>query len=247
MLTPETIDRIVEGDKSTVEDHDGTMFFVSPVKGAKALEFPPMQTVECFSLTQLISVLKDECDGDQVLWVNILGPQKVEAISPNLNGNRDHDCIAQTDFSKIFTSFPFGQQMSHEDFIINLMTKFAETPEREELLKTVASVKSEGEDASDDDGYSQTVKTKAGVSLVQNKKLKNLWNLKTYKTFPEVEQPVIPYILRLHQKGEDNPKFALYECDGGLWKVESAKKIRDYLNQVLKVELGENFENAKVL
>jgi len=55
--------------------------------------------------------------------------------------------------------------------------------------------------------------------------------LAPYRTFPEVEQPASPFVLRLKQGPEGGrPSLALFEADGGKWQLEAVKRVRTYLS-----------------
>ena len=53
-----------------------------------------------------------------------------------------------------------------------------------------------------------------------------LW---TYRTFLEVEQPKSEFILRMEQDKYDGIACAIFEADGGAWKIAATKAIKDYL------------------
>lgn len=225
------------------------LFHVS-AKGAVALKHPSRKKASVFSLTQLVNYIRVLIAGpdiDMGVVVNVCDHQTVEVISDPVDDNQDVEIAVETDFSKVFTSFPFEKQLSQEEFIINLMTKFEDTDQRTELIQLASSVRAEKISTNDDDGFSQEVATKAGVHLTKKFSVKNLWMLKTYKTFPEVEQPIIPYILRLHQREEESPKYALYECDGGKWKVDTTIAIREWIKNRVNLELGESAGKVSVL
>jgi hypothetical protein len=235
-----------------VEEHgtQSTLFHVC-AKSATPLKFPEAETVKLFSLNQIVSYLKTlmnarPADGETEpgkAIINVLDHENVEIIDEGYNENMNVSRLAVATMEEMFSPFPFGQKMSQEDFIINVMTKFVQNDVTAELLKLVSSIKEDAGRVSDDDGYSQVVNTKQGVTLVSESKLKNLWILQTYKTFPEVEQPLIPYVLRLHDGG----RLALYDSDGGAWKVNVTKTVREYLVNRIKGELGEKAEMVTVL
>lgn len=207
---------------------------------------PKLETINCFSLNQIINLIREFVSvDDSKLIVNVTNYHEVFTILAKPNPVHEYNCLAATIFS--LSADQFGKRMSQEDFIIELMTKFEDTPEREELLRLVSMIKSEKVSTSDDDGYSQTAGVRAGVTLVTERKVKNLWMLKTFKTFPEISQPEIPYILRLHQRGEETPQFALYDCDGGQWKVQVTLAVREFLKNRLNTELGDKALQVTVL
>ena len=58
------------------------------------------------------------------------------------------------------------------------------------------------------------------------------------RTFPEVDQPESPFVLLVKQSREGMmPEIALFEADGGLWKLTAIQNIKDYLKAVLEVEV----------
>lgn len=106
------------------------------------------------------------------------------------------------------------------------------------MLKLVGNVKEEAVNTIGDDGVSQSVVAKMGVATVGNVKVPNPVLLKPYRTFVEVEQPESNFIFRM-RKG---PECALFEADGGAWKLEAIDNIKEYLT----AELAEEIESKKV-
>lgn len=224
MLNAEAVQEIASMTISEVKEIDGHKFHITN-KAIGRIPYPTIKEMGVFSLTEFVNFIKDE----KGLFVNIEGYSRVAAYKEERNKNLHHDCVAFADFSKIFEPFPLAIQMPQQDFILNLLTKFKDSEDRTELSKLVSSVKAERVKTSEDDGVSQVVSTKGGIHLSESTRVNNLWLLQTYKTFPEVSQPIINYILRLHQRDEEIPKFALYECDGGAWKIGTIKSIREFL------------------
>lgn len=229
MLDAEAIDRLADHVNVNVEEYDGVHFHVG-ADGAKALVYPKRAAVHVFGLDQLLNYAREALTEDTgaPALINVLSENRVQIIDAAEDKNRAVNVFAEVDFSKLYASFPFGKELTQEQFIIELMTKFVDDEARTELLNLVSKVRAEKIRASDDDGFSQVVSTKAGAVLAQEQQIKNLWILKTFKTFPEIDQPEIPYVLRLYQRDSEMPKFALHDCDGGAWKVNVAKKIREY-------------------
>lgn len=224
MLSADAIQLLAKMAKSEIQAHNKKLFHIGP-DGATLLKFPKVETLHVFGLTQLLNFVN--VSKMEKVFINVLTETRVQLILNALGSNDEVVVLCDADFSKVYKSFPFGNQLSQEDFIIELMSKFEQDEVRDRLLKLVSSVKAEKVRSSDDDGFSQVASMKAGTVLVKDEKIQNIWELQTYKTFPEVEQPIIPYILRLHQRSEEMPRFALYDCDGGAWKVKTTSKIRE--------------------
>lgn len=66
--------------------------------------------------------------------------------------------------------------------------------------------------------------------MKDNKIVKPIVQLKPYRTFIEIDQPESEFLLRLH----DGMKVALYEADGGAWKLQARTNIAEYLKTELR-------------
>lgn len=230
------IDAIADlGDAaSSIQNIEGQTFHVSR-KGAVAIKFPAVETLNCFSLTQIANYIKTHTlEADRKLVLNVANFNLVQLHDDELDENQEITTFAESNFEDVYPAFPTERKMTQEDFIINVMTKFERDENCQQLLKLISNVKAEKTSTSDDDGYSQVATVKGGVMLSRTEEIKNIWELRTFKTFPEIEQPVIPYVLRLHQVGDNMPLFALYDCDGGAWKVKATANIRAWFEQRLK-------------
>nr|ABP73607.1 hypothetical protein [Bacillus thuringiensis] len=76
------------------------------------------------------------------------------------------------------------------------------------------------------------------LATVDEVAVPNPVSLQPYRTFVEVAQPESDFIFRM----KDGPRCSLYEADGGAWKLEAIKNIKEYLN----AELADEIENKKV-
>jgi len=229
MFTEEAIQKIIDMGEHEVTDYNDVLFHVNH-RGATHLEFPITETIKLFSLNQLVNLMRSD-DFATDKEVHIISPSRVNIIGKNYTPDNKLVHYGRADASEIFEAYSSGNKLQQEDFIISLMSKFQATPARDELIKLVSVIKDETSSTQNDDGFSQNVTVKAGVTLVKEVTLKNLWQLQPFYTFPEIEQPKIPFIFRVH-KGS-TPLFSLHQCDGGAWKVETTGKIREFLVNAL--------------
>lgn len=123
----------------------------------------------------------------------------------------------------------FNRQLDYETMMITLKSKFVETPELLELVKLLGTITEENSAQLSDDGFTQTVVVRKGIAIKDNKAVKPIVNLKPYRTFNEVEQPESQFLLRLSEGGY----VALYEADGGAWKLQARRNVADYLKSAL--------------
>lgn len=76
---------------------------------------------------------------------------------------------------------------------------------------------------------SQEVSVRTGAVLKEQQTVQPIVRLQPYRTFLEVEQPASDFLLRLDKEGHP----ALYEADGGAWKLEAKRSIAAYLGEQL--------------
>lgn len=130
--------------------------------------------------------------------------------------------------------FPFGQWLSQDQFIIKLLSCCVHSDDRDYLAKLAGNALAEKVGQSQDDGVSQTVNTKHGVHMVGPETVKNILPLHFYRTFREVTQPPTHCLVRLKQAAENViPQFALFEADGGAWKLEAIENVARFLRAAL--------------
>ena len=134
------------------------------------------------------------------------------------------------------SSFPFGQWLSLENFIISVQANFVTDEHRDELLSFVATVKQDTGVEQQDDGVTQKVTTRSGVSLSRTSKVPNPITLRPFRTFSEVEQPESAFVFRIKAEEGCGVKVALFAADGDAWRHDAILKIRDYFQTYVIAE-----------
>lgn len=120
--------------------------------------------------------------------------------------------------------------MPYEKAVIELRSLYIPNDGSEYLLNLLGSISSESKVTSSDNGVTQTVEAKSGISLLQNVQVKPRVNLRPFRTFIEVDQPESEFLLRISGNGE----IGLYEADGGVWKLEATRNVAAYFEKELK-------------
>lgn len=123
---------------------------------------------------------------------------------------------------------PIGQWKPAEEFNIALQSCFVEDGDRDTVLKYVSDVVAIAEHAQADNGISQAVTVRAGITSKAAKALPNPVTLRPYRTFVEVQQPASKFIFRIRHK-DGGFEYLLAEADGGAWKREAMQYIKEYL------------------
>ena len=139
-------------------------------------------------------------------------------------------CICMT------PEFEFDTFKEKEQLIIGLQSLFADSPDRDKLLKILGTIKQENVTVNNDDGITQSVTTSKSIVSGENEKIPNKVLLAPFRTFIEVSQPFGEYIVRLKEstpmyKKEKEIVAGLYEADGGVWRLEAVDNIKKYLEE----------------
>lgn len=126
------------------------------------------------------------------------------------------------------STFQYGAFMDVETFIIGLLSQFAEDGDRGHVLKVVGNVADERVVKQTDNGFGQNVVVKSSIG-VEEVPVPNPVFLAPLRTFPDIAQPLSPFVLRVRKDPQGGVKAALFEGDGGAWRVAAIKGIRDWL------------------
>ena len=143
-----------------------------------------------------------------------------------LNSDKARECL-------------LGRWLGVEEFIINMQTHFVPTEVRDTLVQLISTVTTENGVSLADDGMTQRVTARSGISLVKQVSVPNPVVLAPYRTFTEVEQPKSPFVFRIRQTG-DEVQAALFAADADAWKREAIANIRDWFEQHIPQELRED-------
>lgn len=127
--------------------------------------------------------------------------------------------------------FTFGNYYPLEDFMIALQAMFIQDESTAEILKIIGNLKDESVKQIADNGITQTVTAKVGITMSENVPLPNPVTLRPFRTFMEIEQPASTFIFRMHSgRGTGQPPTcALFESDGRMWALTAIKSIKAWL------------------
>lgn len=127
-------------------------------------------------------------------------------------------------------TFTFDRYYNSEDFNIKLQSLFCNTTDKAKILKISGNIKSTEANTVADDGVTQIVQTKKGIILGEEESVPNPVELAPYRTFTEISQPISKFVFRVNNKTE----MALFEADGGAWRLIATQRIKEYLENSLK-------------
>lgn len=190
---------------------------------------PLAEPIQLSTLESLVDYIKSDVDNMGPMFIHVLSPTKVRMYSC-LDYNRNREYIAEVTAN--VPEFGFNRWIDHESFCISLQSKFLPNEDRALLLKFAGTVESGTIAEYGDDGVTQKATVKVGIAKKGEAVIPNPVTLVAYRTFIEVEQPESPYIFRMQDR--NGIQCALYEADGGAWKIDAMRRIKEYLEAALE-------------
>ena len=188
------------------------------------------EPLKFLSLSALVVYLKQNCErrneGQTFILVDDIN--RVSLVQEYLGADSRRTVFAKVE--PITTdSFSFGGWMDMEKFIINAKTYFLPSDDLSEIIQIASSVSKDSGVDTKDDGVSQQVNVRIGVrgALTEKKETKGIYRLQARRIFPEVVQPEGDFIFRL--RPSDPVTAAIFEADGGAWKLQALSNIRSWL------------------
>jgi hypothetical protein len=228
-MIKEAIKYVVDLGNTRLETIGSRVFSTQPIHVVKQ---PLPSSLEVNSLSGLVGFLKSKFDGDEKLLVHVESPVLVTVSSVlNEDANRKELIKAKA----LIPSFSFDQFYETEKINIKLQSCFVKNEDRDIMLKVVGNIREEQVNTIGDDGISQSVTAKMGVATLAQVQVPNPVVLAPYRTFVEVDQPESDFIFRL----QNGPRCALFEADGGAWKLKAMKNIQTYLVDELEAEMAD--------
>lgn len=198
----------------------------------KPLRLPLAKELTVRTLGGLVDYLKANRDDLDLsdLVVTVDNPGHVSVRGPALkDGRRALHLVAQEpDASAKFDSF-VNRYMNVEDFIVGAQRHFRTGfGDLTALLAVVGNISQADVRQVEDDGVTQNVTTRAGITKVGSVPLPSPTMLCPRRSFAEVELALVPFIVRV-RKAEPLPQIALFEADGDTWKIDAADKVRAFI------------------
>lgn len=236
-MEKEAICKIEEmADAARLVDVNGEAF---SARDLRPVVFEPVvATLEFASLASLRDYVNSGFDGITVedMVAIIDSPTKVTLSGRIFGRQRQRDVIAVAEWNDM-EKFPFDRYMDVEEFCIRLRSLMApkDGDDTGYILSFAGAMKVGASVETNDDGISQTVEVKRGVSgrLTGKEGVKPIVRLSPYRTFADVEQPESEFLLRA--KGDHGEaQLALFKADGGAWKLAARERIKAYLEQGCK-------------
>lgn len=235
-LSREAIMEIKKGGEQQTIDFAGRKFIA---QGGHIEEIRPF-TQGCLNLSTLEGLVDYVKSGvDIAVHQNnltiVINSRSSVSVYKQLDDRLDRDLVVKSE--AVIPRLTLDRAMASEQFIVELMSNYLETTERNMLIESVSNMSDQEEVKTTDDGISQELVMKKGVRK-EGKTIKNPVMLRPICTFTEVEQPERPFIFRVR----DINNITLYEGNDTIWINKAKSRIKEYLNQQLQ-----EYPNIKII
>lgn len=231
-MIKKALEYLVELAKPNFETIGGYVYSDKPLE---RIDYNPKAAkIEMNTLSSLIDYIKanvDEMPGKMIIHVQ--SPTLVQMYS-ELDYERKREYMVEVNAS--VPDFRFNQFSDHEPFCINLQSKFIDDPDTDRalLLKFAGTVEAGTVAEYGDYGVTQKATVKTGIASKGEAIVPSPVTLKPFRTFVEVEQPLSNFVFRMKQDRYDGIQCALFEADGGAWKIAAMREIKTYLKEQLE-------------
>lgn len=194
--------------------------------------------VKASTLTALVDYIEHcaaEFKGNMI--VHIVSPTRVRLMS-ELDAERNREVLFETNAET--SEFRFDQWYDQETFMISLQANFQMNEDLGFVMRAAGNIERKNNQTFSDDGVTQVATMKVGVAAKADVMVPNPVELIPYRTFQEVPQPASKFVFRIGDK--EVPAFKIVEAEGGIWRNEAIRNIKDYLFTLME-EMDESIRN----
>lgn len=224
----EKIEQLVKGSYAVqIDDKIYSAQDLKPV-----LYEPKAAAIDVSTLTGFVGFIErniDDLDFENYYTAVVDDPGKVMLCSALSGEKRAREVLVNARLDNYMQTFPFGQFMPQEEFIIKLHSLFEkkEGDDFDYVALMVSKIVQADTADTDDDGITQHVTVKRGISgaLKEKGEIKPIVRLSPYRTFREIAQPESQFLLRIKTSDNGAVQAALFEADGGAWRNEARLRI----------------------
>lgn len=197
---------------------------------------PRPVALQVSSLDSFVDYIKSNFDTVERLMVHVKSPTKISLFT-DVDEEMERDVFMEA--TALLPNIEFDRFVDTENFNIMLQSCFVDTEDKAAILAVVGNISESTVQTIGDDGVSQSVVARKGIATKENVIVPNPVVLQPYRTFVEVAQPPSNFIFRM----KDGPRAAIFEADGGAWKLAAVRNIKKYLEEKLK----EQVESGRII
>lgn len=193
------------------------------------------EAIQLSTLTSLVDYIKEDMHADfrgdvPKMIVHVASETDVRMIT---QFNSDMDRWEVVDVKAKVPEVVLNRFMEQEAFIIQMQSMFLDTPDKAFVMQVAGNVEDRTVANYGDDGVSQKATIKTGLANVEDVIVPNPVTLAPFRTFHEVVQPTSDFVFRM-KNAQNGISCALFEADGGAWKLQAVHEIAEYLKAELE-------------
>lgn len=228
----------VDAAQVTFHKVGNTEFIINKDGDAEALEpiiYRP-SSLRLGSLDALVQLVKTEAVPNytaSTIYVSASSATGVDCFLQPSPEDSMHRCVLYTAEARDVPGFR-NRDWTFEEAMIGLRSQFQPTEDIAYMLDLLSHMSVDQNVQSDDNGVTQTVQVKQGISFVANETVRPIVTLAPYRTFQEVDQPASQFVFRVDNKRN----IMLAEADGGMWKLAARRTVKQYLCDELAEEIA---------
>ena len=229
-----TVQRIADLATTNAATRQFKVHDLEYVQGTISLLPPPQVPVfEVTTLDGFVNMLEAGIDGFKVEGnvIHVVSHKSVQLItrSHSAYGKRTIH-LGATPVEGV-TGFPyFNNWGTQEEFVIGLQSGFQPSKDLEYLLRLASHIDAKSSVATVDNSVAQEITVRQGVAFAETVAVNPRLSLKPYRTFRELDEHASEVIFRI----KDGGKLALFEADGGAWKIQAIGLIASWLSNRIK-------------
>lgn len=230
------VDKILSIGPERATEINGSVYTKTPMHRVKRpYEYLPV-TLQFSTLKGLIDYAVSNIDGEPILSketsvFHIVNYGQVDFVG-DLNPRAENTRFVFASAKLVEKGYPFGQWVDIETFIIAMQSLFVQDETTGNILSIIGNIANSAVIENKDDGMSQSIHVKTGITTKENVKLTNPVTLRPFRTFREADQPESQFVFRI-RKGKDGVELCLVDADGGAWKVQAVANIKSWLSYQL--------------
>ena len=242
-LTAEAIETLIDLAPPAQIEHHGLPY------SARTLNLVTPPVAPAFSVGTLdgfVNLLEAGLDGfspDQTV-IHISDFGSVRLVQRQANSYGERIVHAEAKLTSGITVFPyFNNWGMQEDFVIGLQSGFQNTKDLDYLLDLASHITAKESVKQVDTGVTQATTVQRGQAFKEEVEVKARVTLKPFRTFRELDQPASEFIFRV----KDGIRLALFEADGGAWKITTIGLISAWLKNRIRTSTVTGLANLPII
>lgn len=216
------------GEHTYIADDEGDYKEVVPdVYGPAAIALRSLDAVVKMVRTE---ALKQESG---IVYITVPTHLKVEVFRSPLGADERYfrPVLYQAEAADVPGWEP-SVKLPFDQAAVALQTRFQEGGDREYTIDLLSMISTGAKVTYNDTGVATNVVTSKGVVLQENTQIRPVVQLRPYRTFQEVEQPIGRFLIRIDERG-----ITFTEADGGMWKLTARQTVSAWLTEQLRAEV----------